>query len=70
MHTFVSAATLVTFCFKFCARFESYRKRSEESITAIQLCTQVCSLKLLPGFQADPEQLAVEFYSRELVQQC
>lgn len=59
MQTFVSAAALVVFCFKFCACFESYRKCSEENMTAIQLCTEVCSLKTLQGFQTDSEQPTV-----------
>lgn len=67
MQTFVSAAALVAFCVKFCACFEFYRKCSEENITVIQLCTEMCSWKLLAGLQTNSEQLAIEFYSLELV---
>lgn len=59
MQAFLSAGALVAFCFKFCACFESYRKYSEEKMTAIQLCTEVCSLKTLLGFQTDSEQPVV-----------
>lgn len=39
---------LCAFHSKFCACSETYRKRREEKITTIPLCTEVCSLKTSP----------------------
>lgn len=45
---FQACSRPVAFHLKFCVYFETYRKRSGESITAIQLCTEVCGLQPSP----------------------